>query len=679
MQRADAAGWVRWGRAHRGRLLVALVVVYFLAGKLGLQLAFVHAAASPVWPPSGLALAAVLLFGQRTWPAILVGAFLVNFSTMGSTAASAGIAVGNTLEAVIGGFLVERYAAGSRPFSRPRDVVRFIALTGLVSTPLAATLGVTSLALAGEADWTAFSAIWLTWWLGDAAGVLILAPLLLLWGLAPGASRLRERPAEAVLLLLVVAGTAALVFASPEMSRYPLAFLCIPPLIWAAFRFGPREVATAVALLSAIATWATVRGIGPFDMGSDNESLLLLQAFMVTIVALTLPVATLVWERKAVERERSLLLERERAARAEAEAANHARDEFLAMLSHELRNPLSAIANAAQVMLMPEREPTFPERAAEIIRRQARHLGRLIEDLLDVARATSGKIVLVRERLDLAELVQRSLAAFRGSGRLAQHEVTENLVPVWVEADPVRLSQVIDNLLVNAIKFTPPGGRIEVQTARHDDDAVLHVRDSGIGIAAELLPRVFDLFTQGPRSLDRAQGGLGIGLTLAHRLVLAHGGRIEAASEGLSKGCAFTVRLPRVESPVAATSQSHEIRSAKAPTKRILIIEDDPDGREALRMQLVTAGHDVYEAANGVEGIETAARVKPEIVLLDIGLPGVDGYQVAQRLKGADGCPRLIAITGYGQPGDRERSIRAGIEQHLVKPVDAVELSRLLA
>lgn len=679
MQRADAAGWVRWGRAHRGWLLVALVIVYFLAGKLGLNFAFVHAAASPVWPPSGLALAAVLLFGQRTWPAILVSAFLVNFSTMGSAAASAGIALGNTLEAVIGGFLVERYAAGSRPFSRPRDVVRFIALTGLVSTPIAATLGVTSLALAGEAHWTASSAIWLTWWLGDAAGVLIVAPLLLLWGLAPGASRLRARPAEAVLLLLVVAGTAALVFVSPELSRYPLPFLCIPPLIWAAFRFGPREVATSVALLSAIATWATVRGIGPFDLGSDNESLLLLQAFMATIVALTLPVATLVWERKVVEHERSLLLERERAARAEAEAANHARDEFLAMLSHELRNPLSAILNAAQVMLMPGREPTYPARAAEIISRQARHLGRLIEDLLDVARATSGKIVLVRERLDLAELVQRSLAVYRTGGRLAQHRVTENLVPVWVEADPVRLSQVVDNLLINAIKFTPPGGRIEVQTTRDDDEAVLHVRDSGIGIAVELLPRVFDLFTQGPRSLDRAQGGLGIGLTLAHRLVLAHGGRIEAASEGPSKGCAFTVRLPRVESPTAASDQLHEIRPANAPTKRILIIEDDPDGREALRMQLVTAGHDVYEAANGVEGIETAARVKPEIVLLDIGLPGVDGYQVAQRLKGAAGCPRLIAITGYGQPGDRERSIRAGIEQHLVKPVDAVELSRLLA
>ncbi|MGZ8274404.1 MAG: hybrid sensor histidine kinase/response regulator [Burkholderiaceae bacterium] len=679
MQRKDSARWVRWGQAHPGWLLVGVLVVYFLAGRIGLHFAFVHAAASPVWPPSGIALAAVLLFGQRTWTAIFVGAFLVNSTIVGPSAASLGIAVGNTLEAVVGGFLMSRFAPEGQTLRRPADFVRFIALTGLVSTPIAATFGATSLALAGQAEWTAFGAIWLTWWLGDAAGALIVAPLLLLWGLAPAASALRERPAEAVLLLAVVATTAALVFAAPELSRYPLPFLCIPPLIWAAFRFGPREVATSVALLSAIATWATVRGSGPFDMGNDNESLLLLQAFMATIVALTLPVAALVWQRKAIERERSLLLERERAARAEAEAANHARDEFLAMLSHELRNPLAAISNAAEVMLMPGRAPPFPDRAAEIVSRQARHLGRLIEDLLDVARATSGKMVLVPERLDLAELVQRSLAVFRAGGRLSQHQVTENLACTWVEADPVRLSQVVDNLLVNAIKFTPPGGRIDVQTTSDDDNAVLHVRDSGIGMTPDLLPRVFDLFTQGPRSLDRSQGGLGIGLTLAHRIVLAHGGRIEAASAGPSKGCTFCVRLPRIESPAASASPPREDRSAKPSAKRILIIEDDPDGREALRMQLVTAGHDVYEAASGMEGIEAAARVKPEIVLLDIGLPGVDGYQVAQRLKGADGCPRLIAITGYGQQGDRERSIRAGIDQHLVKPVDAVELGRLLA
>jgi signal transduction histidine kinase len=666
------------GRLHQSLLLGALVFVYFLAGKLGLHFAFVHASASPVWPPTGIALAAMLLFGVRVWPAIFIGAFLVNITTAGSIASSLGIAAGNTLEAVIGAMLVERYAGGARAFERAQDFQRLAVLAGALSTTISATIGATSLVLAGHAEWNAFGAIWLTWWLGDAAGALIVAPLLVLWGAAPRPGPLHERPFEAVLLLSVLVATGALVFMYPAFSRYPLPFLCIPPLIWAAFRFGQREVATSVAVLSAIATWATVRDAGPFVMESDNESLLLLQSFMATIAALTLSVAALVWERKAVEAERLLLLESEQAARAEAEAANHAKDEFLAMLSHELRNPLAAISNAAQVLQAGETNQAFAGRAVDIIHRQARHLGRLIDDLLDVARVTRGRIKLAAERLDLADVVQKSLATLRSGGRLEEHRIVVDLPPVWVEADPARLTQIVDNLLLNAIKYTPPDGLIEVSTLSDGDEAALRVRDSGVGIPPELLPRIFDLFTQGPRSLDRAQGGLGVGLTLAHRLAQAHGGRIVAESAGSSRGCTFTVRLPRVDPPQSASHAPRTIVTEHFPPRKILIIEDDADGREALRMQLMIAGHDVYEAATGSEGIETAARVKPEVVLLDIGLPGLDGYQVAQRLRAADDCPRLIAITGYGQPQDRERAMRAGIDQHLVKPVDAAELRRLL-
>jgi signal transduction histidine kinase/CheY-like chemotaxis protein len=666
------------GRLQYWTLLGAFVIAYFFAGKLGLHFAFVHASASAVWPPTGIALAAVLLLGYRVWPAIFIGAFLVNITIDGSIASSVGIAAGNTLEAMVGAALVERYAGGPRAFNRARDFLRFAVLAGMVSSAISATIGVTSLAVTGQAEWGAFSQIWLTWWLGDAAGALIVAPLLILWGMAPRLGPLRERPLEAVLLLPVVAATGALVFAHPEFSRYPLPFLCIPPLMWAAFRFGQREVATSVALLSAIATWATVGGTGPFVMASDNESLLVLQAFMATIAALTLPVAALVWERKAVEHERLQLLEGERTARGEAEAANHAKDEFLAMLSHELRNPLAAIANAAHVLLACDVQQAYAARAVEIINRQTRHLSRLIDDLLDVARISSGKILLAPEKINLADLVQRSLATLRSCGQLEQHRIVTELAPAWVEGDAARLIQVVDNLLLNAIKYTPAGGRIEIQTLASGQD-VLRVRDSGIGIPPEQLPRIFELFAQGPRSLDRAQGGLGVGLTLADRLVSAHGGHIVAASDGLSKGSTFTVRLPRVDPSDVVKPAQREVATDNAPPRRILIIDDDADGREALRMQLLIAGHDVYEAATGMDGIEAAARLKPEFVLLDIGLPGLDGYQVARRLKAADGCPRLIAITGYGQQQDRERAIDAGIDQHLVKPVDAAELRRLLA
>jgi len=678
MHRVEAAQWVRWGRSHQGLLLGAVVVAYFVAGRLGLHFAFVHASASAVWPPTGIALAAALLFGRRVWPAVFVGAFLVNVVASGSIASSLGIAVGNTLEAVVGAFLVERYAAGAQAFDRAQTLLRFTVLAGLISTGISATLGTATLAFTGQADWTAFGPIWLTWWLGDAAGALIVAPLLVLWGRAPDFGPLRARPLEGALLLFVVAAVGAVVFGYPGFSHYPLPFLCIPPLIWAAFRFGQREVATSVALLSAIAMWTTVNGSGPFVMASDNESLLLLQAFMATIAALTMPVAALVWERKAIEQERSLLLEREQAARAEAESANRAKDEFIAMLSHELRNPLAAISNAGQLLHAIEAQQGFSTRAVEIINRQVKHLSRLIEDLLDVARVTSGKVTLTRERVNLAALVQRSLDVLRGNGRLDQLDLVVQTEPVWVDADPARLSQIVDNLLMNAIKFTPPGGQIEVQAVSRGDDAVLRIRDSGIGIAPELLPRVFDLFTQGPRSLDRSQGGLGVGLTLAHRLAQAHGGRIVATSEGLSKGSTFLVSLPLADPPRTAPTSEAPLARTNGSPKRVLIIEDDADGREALRMQLVNAGHDVYAAATGIEGIETAARVKPEIVLLDIGLPGLDGYQVAQRLKAGNDSPRLIAITGYGRPEDRERAVEAGIDQHMTKPVDAAELNRLL-
>ena len=672
------AGGVDVKQLRGWSLLAGLVVVYFFAGKLGLHFAFVHSNATAVWPPTGIALAAVLLLGYRAAPAIFVGAFLVNITTAGSIPSALGIAFGNTLEAVAGGFLVTRFAGGLAAFNRAREIVRFSLLAGLVSTALSATIGVATLVATGYADVSRFGAIWLTWWLGDAAGALIVTPLLVLWGTTRRLGPLAERPAESVLLLLVVAVTGVLVFMHPALNTYPLPFLCIPPLIWAAFRFGQREVATGVAILSAIAAWATVGGAGPFVMQSDNESLLLLQTFMATIAAMTLPVAALVWERKAVEQERAVLLDRERGARAEAEAANHAKDEFLAMLSHELRNPLAAIGNAAQVLVGSAQQHAFADRAVEIIGRQTKHLSRLIDDLLDVARVTAGKIVLTRERVNLADAVQRSVTVIVGDGRLQDHKTDVELEPVWVNADAARLSQVVDNLLINAIKYTPARGLIRVRTFAEGDEAVLHVQDSGMGIAPDLLPRVFELFTQGQRSLDRAQGGLGIGLTLVRRLVELHGGRVAAYSEGPSRGSTFVVCLPRAEARRNDGVAPNDTATRTFSRKRIVIIEDDTDGREALRMQLLIAGHEVHEAKDGKSGIEIVLRVRPDIVLLDIGLPGLDGYEVARTLKGGHDCPRLVAVTGYGRSEDRARAMTAGFDAHLTKPVELAELHRML-
>jgi PAS domain S-box-containing protein len=285
---------------HLRAILVLSVLLsgYVVAGKLGLTLAFFHVSASPVWPPTGIALAALLLLGGRVWPAIFLGAFLVNVTTAGSVATSLGIAAGNTLEAALGAALVTRFAHGRHAFDRARDVFTFAVLAGLVSTMVAATVGVTSLALGGYARWTDFAAIWLTWWLGDAAGAIVVAPLLVLWA-APSERRftLASR-GESGLMLVAVALVGTAVFTGPYPVLHPLAFLCGPPLVWAAFRCGQRESATAVALLSGLAIWGTLRGLGPFVRESPNESLLLLQAYMVTMNATALPLAAVVAERR---------------------------------------------------------------------------------------------------------------------------------------------------------------------------------------------------------------------------------------------------------------------------------------------------------------------------------------------------------------------------------------------
>jgi signal transduction histidine kinase/integral membrane sensor domain MASE1 len=316
-------------------LLAAIAVVYFLAGKLGLQyFAYVHASASPVWPPAGIALTALLLCGSRVWPAIFVAAFLVNLTTAGSVLTSLGIAAGNALEALVGARLVTRFAGGVRVFERASDAFRFLLAAALPSAAVSATIGVTTLSLTGYAAWSAYGTIWSTWWLGDVAGAVVVVPALLLWSRQRGLGRLAERPVEAVLLLASVVLVSQIVFAGAvpfTTKTYPLEFLTIPMLLWAAFRFGPREASAAIVLMSALAVAGTLRGMGPFAGGTPNESLLLLQVFMGTMAVTILPVATLVWDRRRVEDERTALLAREQAARAEAEARRRVAEELAAV------------------------------------------------------------------------------------------------------------------------------------------------------------------------------------------------------------------------------------------------------------------------------------------------------------------------------------------------------------
>ena len=540
--------------------LAALFGFYVVAGKVGLLLAFVHASASPVWPPTGIALAALLTLGYRVWPAIFAGAFVVNISTAGSVATSLGIAVGNTLEGLLAAFLVDRYANGARAFDRSQDVFKFAGFAALLSTTVSATIGVASLALGGYAAWDDFDQIWLTWWLGDASGALIFAPLLVLWVRDWRSHVSRGRLLEVAALWCTTTLIGLAVFgeglAHFGLMTLPLTFLCTPPLVWAAVRFRQREAAMLVAVLSGIAIWETLRGFGPFASATANEALLLLQIFMGTVSVMVISAGALVEERRRVEQEHEELLVRAQSARAEAEAANRAKDEFLAMLGHELRNPLAAIISAVSVLDRIGQQDDVAVRARGAIRHQITHLGRLVGDLLDIAHVTSGDIVLTCEPLNLATSVQRSVSNMASTGRLERHVIDVRAEPVWANADLSRLNQVVANLLTNAIKYTSPGGTIRVRIGGEQDQAVIGVADTGIGIPPNLLPHLFDLPVQGERRLERTQGGLGVGLTLVRRLVELHGGRVEAFSEGPGRGSEFVVRLPRIPPAKVIESES---------------------------------------------------------------------------------------------------------------------------
>jgi signal transduction histidine kinase len=365
--------------------------------------------------------------------------------------------------------------------------------------------------------------------------------------------------------------------------------------------------------------------------------------------------------------------------------ADRAKEEFLAMLAHELRNPLGTISNAIQVLrLKGEGDETW-RRAIEAAERQVLHQALLVDDLLEASRVTRGEVELHCERLDLAQLVRQTVEGYRETLSNAHLELELDVpdAPLPLQGDPMRLSQALANLLQNAVKFTPAGGRVRVRARRSGDGRFeISVRDSGQGIDREVLPHIFEVFTQADHSLDRPIGGLGIGLAVVKGLVEMHGGEVRAESEGQGKGAEITLLLP-VEDGVPATAAASSAEAAESPevmARRILVVEDNADAAATMRDFLELSGHEVELASSGKDGVEAARHFHPEIVLCDLGLPGMDGYQVAAALRRDPdtASAKLIAVTGYGRDEDRRKSKEAGFDLHLTKPVDPAQLRRVL-
>ena len=383
------------------------------------------------------------------------------------------------------------------------------------------------------------------------------------------------------------------------------------------------------------------------------------------------------------ERLQAEINERRRAEAALREADRH-KDEFLAMLAHELRNPLAPIRNSVEVLQRLKIEEPKLDRARAAIDRQVGQLTRLVDDLLDVSRISRGKISLQKAPIELTMIVERAIETSRPVIEARRHHLSVDLPAesVCLEGDLARLAQALGNLLNNAAKYTEEGGRIGLVAERTEGHVVLRVRDTGAGIPAATLPYVFDLFTQGDRTLDRAQGGLGIGLALVKKLVELHGGRVEASSAGPGQGSEFTLRLPiETEPPAVVTPPAGEAPAAPFACLRVLVVDDNTDSAESMAMLLGLQGHETRTALDGPAALEAAQVFRPELILLDIGLPGMDGYEVARRLRTELHMDEtvLIAMTGYGHEQDRREAQAAGFNHHLVKPVDPAALQRVLA
>ncbi len=393
-----------------------------------------------------------------------------------------------------------------------------------------------------------------------------------------------------------------------------------------------------------------------------------------------LDLASALADRLALAVNHSRLYAEATAARLEAERASRAKDEFLAMLGHELRNPLAPILTALQVIEL--RAPTAIERERAILQRQVKHVVSLVDDLLDVSRITTGKIELSREPIVLRDTVTKAIEQVGPLLEKRRHHVRIDVPPALaVAGDPMRLAQVVSNLLSNAAKYTEPGGRIEITGSRDGGDVVLSVADSGVGLHPELLPGVFDLFVQGRQSLDRAQGGLGLGLAIVRSVVEMHGGRVSAHSDGPGSGSEFRVMLPALDAAVDAAEPAPAAARLRATAGvKVLIVDDNEDALALLGEALALSGYETHTAADAATAIVRAQALRPQIALLDIGLPIMDGYDLARRLRQTVGLEtlRLVAITGYGQAADRERARTAGFDEHLVKPISVDDVQRVV-
>jgi signal transduction histidine kinase/integral membrane sensor domain MASE1/CheY-like chemotaxis protein len=844
----------------------AVTIAYILTAQLGFRFAFISDQVTTVWAPTGIAQAALLIWGRGLWPAVWLGAFVANATTDAPLWTALFIATGNTLEALVPAVILPRFLGFDPSLRRTRDGLAFIVVAAGLSTTISATIGVLTLSIAGVEPWSRFAELWLAWWVGDVLGSLVIGPAILTMARAPF-QRSGAYWTETGLLVAATGFVTHFVFnqvLGPGSGHHPLEYIIVPFVITAAVRLGLPATALVVFVASVVKIGNTLRGVGPFATTEINESMLLLQVFTGVLAGTGLLLATAIAERltgerrraaahavgdvlaesttlldaapsllraigenlgwpvgalwiveddrqritcvsvwseprpavneflritqefgfaagvglpgrvwstgrpiwiedvvhdpnfprlgyaraaglhgafgcpirvenevvgvieffnpgiahpdrdllatmstvgnqigqfearkrvevevRRAEQERERLLQRELTARRDAEAANRAKDEFLATLSHELRTPLNAIVGWTRMLLDGSLDEHSATRALQVIDRNANLQAQLIEDILDVSRIITGVLRVDRKPVDLGSVIGAVYDAVRPAAEAKRIRIQSRLdgSARLTEGDPQRLQQVVWNLLSNAVKFTRPGGLVEIELVAAGPNGVrILVRDDGAGIAPEFLPYVFDRFRQADGSISRQHGGLGLGLAIVRHLVELHGGTVRAESDGLDRGSTFIIELPRLDA--ASLSPSQDGRSASADGQpltgcRALIVDDEEDARTLLRTILVQAGAAVETAASVAEALQFLDASPTDVLLADLGMAGEDGYALIREVRRRDerGGTHLpaAAITAYAGPQFRDRALAAGFDCHVPKPIVPGDFVRMVA
>ena len=676
----------RRGISYAGGL-VAIGVIYFALAKGGLALASIHPSATPIWPPTGVALAAVLLWGYRTWPAIFAAAVIANATTAGSVATAIAIAIGNSLEAVVGAYLINRWSSGCNTFSTPNSVAKFALICFVIATPISASIGLTSLAAAGYIERTNFANAWVTWWLGDVTGALVIAPVIVLWASSHYHAFNRNEFLETVGVLATAAAVGLIAF-SPLIeqtpSRDPLGFLAILPMLWAALRRGPRDTATVALVLAGITIWGTLTGGGPFTTADLNVSFLLVLMFLISITVPSLLLSADVEVRKKAEkslRRAQIELERKVAERTrELELANAAKSRFLAMASHDLRQPLHALGLFVAQLRTPlkSRERTKTIERVDATRKE---MVEMFNSLLDISRLDAGILRPKITEFPVARLLQEIETRFDQATREKGLRLRVRRSDAWVRSDAMLLERILLNLVSNAVRYTLRGGII-VGCRRRGEMLRIEVWDSGPGIPEDQKQNIFGEFFQLTVPERSRYGGLGLGLAIVDKLRLLLNHQIDLAST-VGRGSRFAILVPMADECVTSIEPvgSPHPAAFAVEGKVILVIADAPTVQEGTGGLLGKWGYSVLTAGSDEAAfIRFAERQqRPDLIISDYHLAsGKTGIRAIEQINAAFGSSiPAILISGDTAPEPlRDAKDRGYILLH--KPVDPMRLRAVM-